>query len=402
MQGRDDFKGPPSRRICFVTEALGPGGAERVISLLASRWVEAGWHVSICTFDTPQDRVYHWVDGRVLLLRLDSSRGDGARHRRGFELFRRVFRLRAALRRERPDIVFSFLTKINVLTLLATIGTGLKLAVCERNNPMKQAASPFWNRANSLLLHRADAIVAQTMRAIESVPRAARGRVAVIPNPIVPPPGVPAPYEDAPAPLRLVAVGRLTHQKGFDLLIEAFARVAGDHPDWVLDIWGEGPDRRALQAAIEASAAAGRITLRGVSGVQGGWAEQASAFVLPSRYEGFPNALGEAMACGLPVVAFDCPYGPRELIKTGYDGMLVECENVVALARTLARLMASAALRRSLGENAGHSARRFAVDRVARQWETVIDRIARPRRARPAVAPDAAGGSALSLRRRRQ
>lgn len=401
MQGNDDTTGPkvgPGRRICFVTEALGPGGAERVISLLASRWAEAGWHVAICTFDAPGDKVYHWIDGRVRLVRLGEP-GSLPSRRRGFALLRRLFTLRAALIHERPDIVFSFLTKINVLALLATIATGLKLAVCERNNPMKQQTNPWWNRANRLLVHRAAIIVAQTVRALDTIPQAMHGHTVVIPNPIVRPPGMPAAY-DAPSPRRMVAVGRLTHQKGFDLLIEAFGRAAADNPGWVLDIWGEGPDRGALQKAIDSSPAAARMTLRGLSGVQGGWAEDASAFVLSSRYEGFPNALGEAMACGLPVIAFDCPYGPRELITTGYDGMLVEGENVAALARTLARFMSSPSLRRSIGENAKHSARRFAVEGVTRQWEMVIGRVTGARSASPQVVSNRASRTCALSRQR--
>lgn len=378
MQAKDDrVERPriPVRRICFVTEALGAGGAERVISLLASRWAAAGWHVAICTFDAPGDAVYHPLDDRVELIRL----GQAGQGKRGIALLRRIARLRSALHDQRPDAVLSFLTKINALTLTATIGTRLKVAVCERNNPARQNAHPLWNIALRVLLLRSDAIVAQTKRALDHVPATTRGRAIVIPNPIDTPAGMPAPYDEQGV-MRLVAVGRLTPQKGFDLLIEAFSRVAPKHPDWVLDIWGEGSERRTLDALIKASPVADRITLRGISGVQGGWVEAASAFVLPSRYEGFPNVLGEAMSCGLPVVAFDCPYGPRELVQNGYDGVLVESENVAALGRALDRIMAAPWLRRALGENAAQSAKRYAPDRIARQWESLLTNLARWRR----------------------
>ncbi|MGC4250701.1 MAG: glycosyltransferase family 4 protein [Sphingobium sp.] len=370
---------PPAsrRRVCFVIEALGPGGAERVISLLASRWVEAGWDVAICSFDCPDDRVYHALDRRVRLLRIGEGDAGRGRLTRMTSLFRRIVRLRSLLRQEQPDAVLGFLTKINALTLAAAMGTKLKVAVSERNNPAQQRAHPLWNLLMKVLFRRADAIIVQTRRVAEHVPPSARGRVRVIPNPIEAPVGRPAPY-DADGPLQCVAVGRLTEQKGFDLLIDAFARVAPGNPRWSLSIWGEGPERAALDERIAASDMTGRILLRGVSATQGAWAEGASAFVLSSRYEGFPNALGEAMACGLPVIAFDCPYGPREMIQTGHDGLLVANGHVVALARALDHVMKDAAMRRALGENAALSARRFRLDEIARQWEAAVGALADP------------------------
>lgn len=300
-------------------------------------------------------------------------------------LVRRVMMLRGALLRERPDAVLSFLTKANVLTLAATFGTRLKVIVSESDKAARQEIHPLWSVANGLLLRRANAVVEQTKRALEHVPATVRRRARVIPHPIETPPGLPLPYDEE-NDLRLVAVGQLTREKGFDLLIDAFNRIAVRQHGWTLDIWGEGPERRSLQAMIKQSPFPGRINLRGSSGIHGGWTEAASAFVLPSRFEGFPEALGEAMAAGLPAIAFDCPYGPRELIRNGHDGILVERENIQALARAMDRLMSSSRLRRALGENAAHSVKRFAPDRIARHWESLVAGVAGTKGDSPAMA----------------
>lgn len=380
----------PIRRICFVVEALGAGGAERVISLLASRWAAAGWDVAICSFDHPSDPVYHPLDPRVRLLRIgDASRPSG-RPARLLSLARRISRLRRTLLNDRPDAVLSFLTKINVLTLAASLGTQLRIVVSERNNPARQNAHPLWNMGLRLLLRRANAIVAQTRRAADRGGTGRRNSIRVIPNPVAAPLAHPAVY-DAEGPLRIVAVGRLTAQKGFDLLIDAFAPIARRHPRWSLDIWGHGDERASLADKISRAGMTDRISLRGVSAMQGGWAEGASAFVLSSRYEGFPNVLGEAMACGLPVVAFDCPFGPGELVCDGEDGLLVPDQNVPALGEALDRLMGDTRLRQRLGERAAISMRRLNPDQIARQWERMIDDLVGPASALPAPAPKLAG-----------
>lgn len=366
-----------SRRLVIVTSALGAGGAERVISLLSRHWVDHGWEVTIVTFDRPGDPVYHPLPPEVVLIRLGLPGGASA-------LLPRVRALRAALKRKRPDIAISFLTKINALTLMATIGTGIPVLASERNNPMQQRAHPAWNRALRFLYRRADAIVCQTAAGVACLPAGVRSRVRVIVNPIVPPEARPDP--DA---RKLVAAGRLTEQKGFDLLIEAFARIADRHPRWTLDIWGEGADRNALQAAIDARGLRERIRLPGVSARPGGWAEGASAFVLSSRYEGFANVLGEAMALGLPAIAFDCDFGPSELVRHGQDGLLVPAQDVDALADGLDRLLGDASLRARLSEAAKSVAATLSPGRIAGQWDAVIEALWAGQPARPL---DEAGG----------
>jgi glycosyltransferase involved in cell wall biosynthesis len=364
----------PPRRVAFVTAALGPGGAERVISLLASHWARSGWRVTIVTFDAPGERLYHPLNGGVRLRRLGIPPGKNNRARTA-SLLARLRALRATLRDDQPDIVLSFLTKINALTLAATIGMGLPVTVSERNNPQRQTAHPLWNVVLRLLYRRATAIVCQTERAIACLPPGVRAKAVVIPNPIEAPPGLAAAPGSDP-PWHIAAVGRLTRQKGFDLLIPAFARAVADHPGWQLDIWGEGPERGALQAMLHAYRLPARAGLRGVSPIQGGWAEGASAFVLPSRYEGFPNVLGEAMACGLPVIAFDCPFGPGEMIHHGIDGLLVPDGDTAALTDALSRIMTSAPLRAALGGHAARAMRRLAPALVVREWERLVARLA--------------------------
>ena len=372
---------PPvmARRLSIVTSALGAGGAERVISLLARHWVERGWKVTIIAFDRPGDPVYHPLHPEVALVRLDLPGGAIA-------VPRRVRALRAALKRERPDIAIGFLTKINALLLAAAIGISIPLLVSERNNPSKQGAHPAWNRALRLLYRRADAIICQTAASVACLPAKVRGRVRVIANPIMPPEATPAASDSAIG--KLVAVGRLTEQKGFDLLIDAFARIAGRHPGWTLDIWGEGGEREALEEAIAAHGLAGRVRLPGVSVRPGGWAEGASAFVLSSRYEGFPNVLGEAMALGLPSLAFACDFGPSELVDDSRNGLLVRAGDVAALADGLDRLLGDAPLRARLGAAARSVAVRLGLDRIAGQWDSVIETLWAGQPARPVDEAD--------------
>jgi glycosyltransferase involved in cell wall biosynthesis len=364
------------RNIFFLISALGAGGAERVIALLAAHWIKAGAHVTILSFDGEGDGIYHDFAPDVQLRRLNIPASRP---------LRRIREVRRLLRRHHPDIVISFLTKINILTLAAAIGLNRPVIISERNNPLRQTMHPLWSAAKHLLYRHADAIVCQTSASMSAIPRGARSRISVIGNPVAHFPWRPA---SAGGASRLVAVGRLTEQKGFDILIEAFARIAMRHPEWSLEIWGEGPNRAALEALIDTLGLADRIRLPGLSAMPGKWIERASAFVLSSRYEGFPNVLAEAMAAGLPVVATDCAFGPAELISSEVDGLLVASEDAVCLAGALDRMLGDPLLRDRTGTRARQVVERFGADKIARQWDTLLER---------ALWPSSGGGAARRM-----
>jgi glycosyltransferase involved in cell wall biosynthesis len=286
-----------------------------------------------------------------------------------------VFALRRAIREATPDVVISFLTKVNVMTLLATRGLNIPVVVSERNNPLRQPMDPVWLRLRDRLYPRAARLVAQTEGVVAQLPPAIRAKATVIPNPIVPQPAVP----QAPDVKVVGAVGRLVEQKGFDLFLRAVSRIASQVPDWTFVIWGEGEDREKLVRLAGDLGLAGRVRFPGVSQRPQDWLAQTAIFVLSSRYEGFPNALGEAMVSGIPSVAFDCPFGPRSLITDGVDGLLVEPENVDALAIAIARLVGDASLRSQLAEHARSSVRRFAPERVLKQWDELARQAAATR-----------------------
>jgi glycosyltransferase involved in cell wall biosynthesis len=197
-------------------------------------------------------------------------------------------------------------------------------------------------------------------------------RVEQIPN------GVPEP-RPAPAALDakvLVAAGRLLSQKGFDMLLDAFALVSARHPDWELRIFGSGPWQARLTAQIDRLGLTGRAHLKGATTRLDDELAAASIFVLSSRFEGLPMVLLEAMAAGLPPVAFDCPTGPGEVIGNGTSGLLVPPTDTAALAAGICALIEDPDRRRAMGAAARDRSRAYSMPAVTAQWERLFTDLA--------------------------
>ena len=175
----------------------------------------------------------------------------------------------------------------------------------------------------------------------------------------------------------VIAAGRLTPQKGFDLLIEAFHRVHERHPDWELAVFGDGRLRRELTEQIKELGLGGHVHLRGVTRQLDRELARASVFALSSRFEGLPMVLLEAMDSALPVVAFDCPTGPAEVVEDGVNGLLLPREDVAALADGLCRLIEDEELRASMGSAARRTSARYAIPAVAQSWDRLFTELAR-------------------------
>lgn len=356
-------------RVAVVISSLSGGGAERAASALARYWARAEREVAVITLGSGEDDAYALpaeVQREALgLLRPSRSALEGA-----LQASRRIVALRRALERARPDVVVSFMTTTNVLALLAAARTAAPVLVCERSDPRHEPLERSWAALRRLLYPRAAAVVVQT-ESVAGWARAFCPRVHVIPNFVERPSRTASPGDDG-GPKRLLAMGRLGPEKGFDLLVDAFGRVAAAHPDWSLTILGEGRERARLEALVASRGLQGRVTLPGRVADPGPHLAAAHAFALSSRCEGFPNALLEAMACGVPVVSFDCPSGPADIVVHGENGLLVPAGDVAGLAAALGHLMRSSAERTRMGRSARDIAVALSPERVLTRWSAAL------------------------------
>jgi GalNAc-alpha-(1->4)-GalNAc-alpha-(1->3)-diNAcBac-PP-undecaprenol alpha-1,4-N-acetyl-D-galactosaminyltransferase len=359
--------------IVLVVPSLGAGGAERVASTLVNAWAKAGERVTVMTVDIRIGDFYS-LDSRIERVTLDLARDSES----WFQFIRnnvsRVKKLRSAIQASAPDVVVSFIERTNVLVLLATRGLGIPVVVEEHIDPRVYPIGKVAGWLRRLVYPRAHAVVVLTSSVADWARSiAGRAQVHVIPNPVGDQflkhhNGVRG--EDR---YTAVAMGRMVAQKGFDMLLRAFAQCASSHPEWNLRIVGQGSERQRLNELVGELGLRDRVTLEHVVKEPEKILQASDLFVLSSRYEGFPMVLLEAMASGLPVVSFDCPSGPSEMIRQGVDGVLVPPNDVDALAAALDRLMAAKSDRQRMGARAKEVIDRFGLPTVMARWSQVLN-----------------------------
>lgn len=355
------------RRILLVCASLSSGGAERQLSELANYWSARGIRVTVATYSASASPDFYQLHPAVRRVHLADASRDLGRSALGL-LLARVRDLRRLIRVERPDAVLSFITETNVITLLASLGGGTRIVVSERAHPAHDTSvRPVWRWLRRATYGRAACVAVQTKAAGNWVRERWRVDTRVIPNLLRELPSVDVRRESL-----ILAVGRLQPQKGFDLLLRAFARLQGDFPEWSVTILGEGPERHALQALCTELGVTQRVHMPGVSGQVEDWMARAGLVVQPSRFEGFPNVVMEAMGLGAPVISADCPAGPADLIEDGINGRLVPVEDVAALENVMRELMGDPVARDRIGASARQVRSRFNADRIMAKWEEAL------------------------------
>jgi GalNAc-alpha-(1->4)-GalNAc-alpha-(1->3)-diNAcBac-PP-undecaprenol alpha-1,4-N-acetyl-D-galactosaminyltransferase len=354
-----------NRAVTLVIYSLRMGGAERVLSFLANTLAADGRSVRVVTFAPREEAPFYFLDPRVRLENLGLS--TKSRGLRG--MLKGLILLRKTLLATSPAVVVSFMHNMNVAVLAALLGSRVPVIVSERTNPRYGPSGKFWRALRVVAYPTARFVVVLNDRCAAYFRFVPRPRVRVISNPIFTSVGNPP---HSARKREILAVGRLDPVKRFDRLILAFATVAPALPDWSLVLYGEGPERGELERLIGTLELEGRVILAGATRDPGAAMREASIFALTSRYEGFPNALGEAMACGMALVAVDCETGPRELITHGENGLLIPQDDANALAEALLLLARDAEKRQSLGIHAARIPDRFSPGVIGNEWRDLV------------------------------
>lgn len=368
-------------KIVFLVSSLGSGGAERVASTLVNAWVDRGDEVSLVATFSGRGECFYRINDKVTLVYLADSAGKTGKSLGAY--YARLIALRRLLRASHADVVISFLTNVNMWAIIGTRGLKMPVIVCERSNPLyaKVKLKMLWMLARRLLYPLAACVVVQGEDMVEPFKKLVPGvkSLVVMPNPL--PPELVRPRTVKTGRKkgdggRIISMGRLVGLKQYADLIRVFSTISCSMPHWELWIYGEGPLHMQLEKLIKELHLEQRVYLAGRSSSP--WDEMAKSdiFVLTSAWEGFPNALLEAMALGVPTVAFDCPSGPRAITEDGRIGLLVPANDWKAMADALTLLVSDEALRVDLGRRASDSVcERYSLTRILAMWDDVFRRI---------------------------
>ena len=385
----NQFMNQKKYKICYCAPALySAGGVERVVSFKASCFAEVyNYDVTIIVTEGKGRECFFPLSDKVKVVNLNLGFEElwkASFIKKVFLYLTKQFKYRRMLKSElmriRPDITISVLRReINFINSIPDgshkIGelhvnrSNYRNFTSRDNNFVKRFFARFW--MNDLLRHlkKLDRMVVLTEDAKQDWPELTN--VPLIPDPI--------PFKvDQVTTLsskRIVSIGRYAYEKGNDLLLKAWAMVENQCQGWTLDIYGQGhqtPYRELMQElGIDESYCRLHGSITDVKNIYQG----SSIFTLPSRFEGFGLVIIEAMACGVPVVTFDCENGPRNIIANNLDGILVKPFDVDEYAESLLRLIQDDQLRCQMGKRAHESSQRYLIEDIAQKWKDLFDEI---------------------------
>jgi len=379
--GRVSITTPAIVRVAFFLSDLDAGGAQRTIVNLVNSLPPDRFATELVV-GRNSGTARSWMDDRYGVVDLGCARTRDA-----------VLPLRRHLAATRPDVLLATMVDANIVATAATRLLACRPGLILRETNSHRARTDL-GRSRRLAVRwayrRADAIVALSHgvgRELVADYGLDPAHVVTIHNPVdtegwrrrgeaARRAGVPPWSAFGGAGPVLVAVGRLIPQKGFDLLLRAVARCRGAGQKARLVIVGEGPERDGLAAMAQTLGIADRVLMAGFVADPASWYAYGDVFVLPSRWEGFGHVIVEAMSCGLPGVAFDCPYGPTDILGGGEGGVLVPPEDVGALAATLDRILGNPQSRAQLTAAAPRIAEQFSQARIALEYAHLIEAVA--------------------------
>lgn len=358
--------------LALIISSLQTGGAERVLSELANAWVSKGYEVSLITLAGSNNETIYPLDPQIHLVHLNQIAGDNIPLLLRLKTIgKRILKLRKALKSIRPDVIISFIDVMNVTTLLAVRMLGIPVIVTERTHPSYHQLPKFYKILRRWTYPWADKVVSQTASASDYFSELPKHKKAIIPNGVKKP-SVQKNETDILKPVHyIVSVGRLCPYKGFQILIQAFRDILPQNPNLNLTIYGDGGMRDNLEMLIQELNLTACVFLPGTVQDIETALYNSDLFVFPSFYEGFPNALCEAMAVGLPVIASNCS-GSVEIVRDGIDGRLFGVGDVPQLTRLLQELIDDSAQRVKLSKGACHVVDRYNQASILEKWDTVL------------------------------
>lgn len=348
------------KKICFIGGGLKGGGQERALTSLANYFAKNGYLVSIINlFKTEQ---FYKLENSIKIIWPNTDRSK--HHRLVYALLILPY-LRRTIKKAKPDVLLSYGDWFNPFVILSTRFLKIPLFVFDRMGP-KMKMDPLISFARKTLYKYAKGVIVQTNIAARIVSEKTGAKnIAVIPNPVNT-----IDTDISVKKKQIVTLGRLSREKGHIILIRAFSKLKQE--DWTLHIIGDGPERPNLEAEILSLEISERVIFYGHKKDFGEILGESEIFVLPSFYEGFPNALIEAMSVPLPCISSDCIAGPRDIIEDGINGLLVEPGNVEALTLALNRLIEIPDLRKKLTLEAYKVRETLAFDKIVRQYSNFI------------------------------
>lgn len=353
------------REIIVVTQSFGNDGAERILSMLANEWAQLGIHVIAVQTNKYVNKERYPLSPEIEQIDIP--------HPHSFRPVR-VLSDNSKLKslfKEHPNAVgVAFLSGSMMKLGFLSLFVNNRIILSERNDPRQNPAKKWLRDTRDWALHRADLCVFQTEYVKRLFPAAVQNKSVVIPNPI---------SADIPAPhvgdrrKTIVAVGRLEPQKNLPLLIHAFARFHEDHPDYKLEIYGEGNDRSELELLVAKLGLNGCASLPGFSTDIYHKMNDAAMYVSSSDFEGISNSMLEALAMGVPTVVTDCPVGgAAESIEDGVSGLLTPVGDEDALYRAMKRIIEEDGLAERLSSEAFKIRERLPLEKIAVQWVDAI------------------------------
>ena len=359
---------PDCKKITFIVSDMGCGGVQKVISLLANEWIKQNYNINIISFD--ENKSFFYLDSKINFIPLSLKRKY---HYPGASIINRFYlfiKLARAIKRTKADILISVSPLTNLICLCIKKIISKPLIIWEQNNFTKKL--PLHEKIGRRLFYTyAELLIVGTEFDYKKYFFVKNKKI--IPNPIV--------IENSKLIFHktrekiILAIGRFIKRKGFDKLIRIYSNIHNNYPDWSLEIAGDGDEYENIYNLISELKLHNNIKLLGKVQDLDTLYMRSSIFVLPSKFEGFPMVLLQAMSLGCPPVAFDCISGPRDIINHNVDGMLIENQDCNSMEFALCELMNNQDLRERLGKNAMTNITRYSIEKISNKWFSEIEKI---------------------------